>query len=90
MSTIPPNKKNPHTERDLTGPAMNQLQVTPSDTDLLPVLPRCVVALTSGTIVLEDANGEIVSYPVQPMTEIAVRAVKIRATGTDATVVIWW
>lgn len=75
---------------NLTSPAVSQYAVLPSDTDDLPVRPRAIYVNTSGTAVLKDRSGEVVSYELGAGAILSFRPVRILATGTTAQLIAWY
>lgn len=72
-------------------PARNALQIVPNDDADLSVIPRCVMALTSGTMTATFQNGETVTVQIGAGQILPFRPVRILATGTTATgfVILW-
>lgn len=73
----------------LTSPGELHYVVTPSDSSDLDPRPRALKCLTAGNVVIRDAAGIDVTYPVEVGEVIEFRAVRVLATGTTATVVAW-
>jgi hypothetical protein len=76
-------------QRGLDSPGERHLAITPHDTDPVVPRPRALWCNAGGALVLEDAAGTALTYLVQPGQIIPFRAVKVRATGTTATVFGW-
>lgn len=76
--------------RGLASPANRHATITPSDTDILPVVPRVLYCITNGTVALADLAGTVVSYPVVAGQILPFSPIRVMATGTTATVVGWW
>lgn len=74
---------------DLSAPAGTHYAITPSDTIDLPFRPRALRVQTGGTLVLRDVNGTEISYMVTAGEIIPFRPMRVKATGTTATVVGW-
>jgi len=69
----------------LTSPATNAQPVTPSDTNTLPQVSRAVYVGQTGDVSVEMLSGQIVLFQnVQGGSILALRALKIRQTGTTA------
>jgi hypothetical protein len=75
---------------NLTSPAVAQFVISPSDTLDLPVRPRAIYVNTAGTAVLEDNDGEAISYNLQAGSVLSIRPVRVLATGTTAQLVAWY
>lgn len=75
---------------NLTSPAVAHYAITPSDTDDLPVRPRAVYVNSGGTAVLQDNDGEAVSYDVVAGMVLSMRPMRVLATGTTAQLVAWY
>ena len=75
---------------NLTSPAVAHYAITPSDTDDLPVRPRAVYVNSGGTAVLQDHDGEAVSYDVVAGMVLSMRPMRVLATGTTAQLVAWY
>jgi len=75
---------------NLTSPAVAHYLITPSDTSDLPVRPRAVYVNTAGTAVLQDNDGEAVSYDLAAGMVLSLRPVRVLATGTTAQLVAWY
>jgi len=74
----------------VTGPAQRHYRVTPSDTEDLPVRPRALKCIAAGDVVVVDEGGVDETYPMLAGDELIFRAVRVKATGTTATVVAWY
>ena len=72
----------------LSGPAVRHRAVTPSDSTILDPMPRAIVALTAGNVVIQDVLGTSITYPVLAGDRLDFRAYRIMA-ATTATVVAW-
>jgi len=69
-------------------PADDVFNIVPSDTTDLPVIPKALRAKTAGTVSLKGVGGATVDYGAVAAGElIFVRARRIMATGTTATLV---
>ncbi len=75
---------------NLTSPAVAHYAVSPSDTLDLPVRPRAIYVNATGTAVLQDNDGEAVSYDLQAGTVLSIRPTRVLATGTTAQLVAWY
>ena len=73
----------------MSGPAEIHVAITPNDGADLPFRPRAIVALTAGNVSLVDSAGTAITYPVTAGQVLPFRAMRVRATGTTATVVGW-
>ena len=75
---------------DLTSPAVSHYAITPADGTDLPVRPRAIYVNASGTAVLQDNDGESVSYDLSAGTVLSIRPVRVLATGTTAQLIAWY
>jgi len=75
---------------NLTSPAVAHYLISPSDGDDLPVRPRAIYVNTAGTAVLQDNDGEAVSYALAAGTVLSIRPTRVLATGTTAQLVAWY
>lgn len=75
---------------NLTSPAVSHYAVIPSDGADLPVRPRALFVNAAGTAVLQDADGEAVTYDLAAGAVLAIRPVRVLATGTSAQLVAWY
>lgn len=73
-----------------SAPATRHFEITPSDTVDLAVRPRALRCGTSGTVTIRDENDVDVTYPVSAGEVLPIRAVRVLATGTTASVVGWY
>jgi hypothetical protein len=73
----------------LESPADRHAEITPSDDDPVIPRPRALWVNVGGTLVLEDGDGTALSYNVEAGQIIPFRAVKVKETGTSATVYRW-
>ena len=73
----------------LTSPATRHFAITPADSDMAQV-PRCISCTVSGNVVIRDAGGVDVTYPMVAGDWMPFRAVQVRVTGTTATVIGWY
>lgn len=70
-------------------PGVRWFSVTPSDTDSLPALPRCLYVGGAGDMVVISKFGDSVMLKNIPAgTFVPFRADKILATGTTATYIV--
>lgn len=75
---------------NLTSPAVAHYVIAPSDASDLPVRPRAIYVNTAGTAVLQDNDGEAVSYDLAAGMVLSLRPVRVLATGTTAQLVAWY
>ncbi|MBV1867637.1 MAG: hypothetical protein KUG69_06995 [Marinosulfonomonas sp.] len=73
----------------LTSPATNAMEAIPSDLDPLELVTRALYVGQTGNISVEMQSGQIVDFQnVQGGSILAIRTLKVRATGTTATGII--
>ena len=73
----------------LTSPASDAAAVTPDDNTALTFVPRALYVGNTGDISVEMQGGQIVTFPnVQGGSVLAVRALRVRQTGTTASGII--
>ncbi|BCP52838.1 hypothetical protein K32_14550 [Kaistia sp. 32K] len=77
------------TATGLSGPALRHFAVTPSDTTDLAIRPRALVFQTDGAAVVRDEAGTTLTYSRYAGDVLPIRAVRVLATGTTATIVGW-
>ena len=75
---------------NLTSPAVAHYIIVPSDSMDLPVRPRAIYVNTAGTAVLEDNDGEAVTYNLAAGSVLSVRPTRVLAAGTTAQLVAWY
>ncbi len=75
---------------NLTSPAVAHYVVIPSDGADLPVRPGALYVNSAGTAVLQDKDGESVSYEVTAGAVLTLRPTRVLATGTTAQLVAWY
>jgi hypothetical protein len=75
---------------DLTSPAVSPDAIVPSDGADLPVRPRAIYVNTGGTAMLQDGDGETVSYELGAGAVLSIRPVRVLATGTTAQLIAWY
>jgi len=75
---------------NLTSPAVAHYVIAPSDASDLPVRPRAIYVNTAGSAVLQDNDGEAVSYDLAAGMVLSLRPVRVLATGTTAQLVAWY
>ena len=75
---------------NLTAPAVAHYAVTPSDTADLPVRPRAFYVNVAGSVAIQDAAGETVTYEVGAGAVLSIRAERVLATGTTAQLIAWY
>ena len=76
----------------LTSPATNAASITPSDTSPISTVSRAIYVGVAGDLAVEMQSGEIVVFQgVQSGSILALRALKVRQTGTTAAgiVALW-
>ncbi len=76
----------------LTSPATDAVSVNPNDTAPLAAVSRALYVGQTGNVSIEMAGGQIIDFDnVQGGTVLAVRALRVRATGTTAAgiVALW-
>jgi hypothetical protein len=73
----------------LSAPATRHFAITPSDSANLALRPRAIVFQTDGAAVLRDEAGTDVTYNRYAGDVLPLRAVRVLATGTTATLVGW-
>lgn len=73
----------------LEAPALRHFLIIPSDGDDLPTRPRALYCNTEGFVAIRDVDGADFTYAVTPGTVLPIRAQRVLATGTTATVVGW-
>lgn len=69
-------------------PASYHFSITPSDSQDLAIIPRAVIIMTGGDIVIRDKEGTDITYTVSDGTLLPLRAVRILSTGTTATGIV--
>jgi len=74
----------------LTSPAVSHYIVIPDDSADLPVRPRALYVNATGTAVMEDAAGEVVSYELTAGTVLTMRPTRVLAAGTTAQLIAWY
>ena len=75
---------------NLTSPAVSHYAIVPSDGSDLPVRPRALYVNATGTAVLQDKDGEAVSYEVLAGMVMSIRPARVLSTGTTAQLVAWY
>ncbi len=75
---------------NLTSPAVAHFVISPSDTVDLPVRPRAIYVNTAGMAVLEDNDGEAISYNLQAGSVLSIRPTRVLAAGTTAQLIAWY
>ncbi len=76
-------------QRGLDSPGDRHQAITPSDSDIVIPRPRALWCQTAGNVAIEDASGNVLTYTVNAGQLLPFRAVRVRATGTTATVYGW-
>ncbi|WP_145104666.1 spike base protein, RCAP_Rcc01079 family [Cereibacter sediminicola] len=79
-----------HHSSGLDSPALGALAVTPSDGIDLATAIRAVTIGGGGTLAFVGADGAIHTTGDLPAGTYALRASRIRATGTSATDITGW
>jgi len=74
----------------LDSPASRHFTITPSDNTDLATRPRALKVTVGGNVVVRDEGGVDITYPVVAGEILPLRAVRVLATGTTATVVGWY
>lgn len=70
----------------LTSPATHAVVIVPNDTALLPLVTRAVYVGQTGDVSVEMQSGQIVTFEnIQGGSILAIRALKVRQTGSTAT-----
>lgn len=73
----------------LTSPATNAIEITPNDLTPLDLVTRALYVGQTGDVSVEMQSGQIVDFQnVQGGSILAIRTLKVRATGTTATGII--
>ena len=75
---------------NLTSPAVAHYAIVPDDAANLPVRPRAVYVNVGGTAVLQDNDGQTVTYEVVAGAVLSLRPTRVMATGTTAQLVAWY
>lgn len=75
---------------NLTSPAVAHYVIIPSDSIDLPVRPRAVYVNAGGTAVLQDNDGEAISYELTAGAILSIRPTRVLASGTTAQLVAWY
>ena len=75
---------------NLTSPAVAHYLISPDDTQDLPVRPRALYVNAGGSVVLQDNDGQSVTYDVVAGTVLSLRPTRVLATGTTAQLVAWY
>lgn len=74
----------------LESPAERHFTVVPDDGADMAIRPRALYVDAAGTAVVVDAAGTEVTYNLVAGATIAFRGVRIKATGTTATLIGWY
>ena len=74
----------------MDAPARRHFAITPSDAADLAILPRALKVTVAGNVAVRDAGNVDIIYPVVAGEILPIRAVRVLATGTTATVVGWY
>lgn len=70
-------------------PGMKHFTITPSNTVDLTVRPRVIYCQTAGNVVLVDALGVELTYALVAGQILPFSPVRVKATGTTATIYGW-
>jgi hypothetical protein len=76
-------------QRSLEGPGDRHQAITPSDSATLSPRPRALFCQAAGEVAVEDRQGVVLTYTLAAGQILPFRAVRVRATGTTATVFGW-
>lgn len=74
----------------LESPATRHFAITPSDSEDMAIRPRALYVDAGGTAVITDEDGIDVAYTLIAGVTFPFRGVRIKATGTTATLVGWY
>ncbi len=74
----------------LTSPAVAHYLIAPDDAVDLPVRPRAVYVNAGGAAVLQDNDGQTITYDVVAGTVLSLRPTRVLATGTTAQLIAWY
>ena len=75
---------------NLTSPAVAHYLVAPDDASDPPVRPRALYVNAGGTAVLQDNDGQSLTYELVAGTVLSLRPTRVLATGTTAQLVAWY
>lgn len=70
---------------DLSAPAIDGFDITPSDTGELARVTRAIMVTAAGEVAVVFKGGTELSLPMHPGILYPVRACAVKATGTTAT-----
>ena len=73
----------------MTSPATRHFTITGDNSNDLAIRPRAIYCQTAGTIAITDEFGTSITYNVAAGQVLPVRAIRVLATGTTATMVGW-
>lgn len=73
----------------MSGVARVHYPITPDDNADLPRRPRALFVKTTGTVTIVDQEGTEETYDLPANFELHISPVRVKATGTTATVVGW-
>jgi hypothetical protein len=76
-------------QRSLESPGDRHKRIVPSDTAVVVPRPRALWCEVEGTVAIEDRDGTVLTYTLMAGQVLPFRAVRVRATGTTATVYGW-
>ena len=75
----------------LTGPADNQVLVSPNDTTDLAYISRAIYVGSAGTLKVTPSSGQTpVTYTVTAGAVLPIRCSRIWSTGTSAGNIVAW
>ena len=60
--------------------------ITPHDTNTIDPMPEALEVTAAGSLTIEDRNGNEISWSSVPVGRLPFRPVRVKATGTTATV----
>ncbi len=75
---------------NLTSPAVAHYAIVPSNVADLPVRPRAIYVNAAGTAVMQDGDGEDVTYELAAGTVLSIRPTRVLASGTTAQLIAWY
>ena len=74
----------------LTAPAVAHYLIVPDDATDLPVRPRAIYVNAGGSAVMQDNDGQSVTYEVVAGAVLSLRPTRVMATGTTAQLIAWY
>lgn len=78
MSQVDPFQ---YSHQGMESPASHHVTITPQNGVDLPLRPRVLRVLTVGDLVLREAPGTVISYPVKAGEVISFSAMGVEARG---------